>query len=415
MRDKIYYFYRRHRFAASVISVLLLFIFGLGGLILAGGQTVGPNDSHVISLYVDGKNLFVPSRSSTVDEFLKKAKITLGEGDIVEPSGDSKIEVDMFRVRVLRARPFTVIDGTKEYSALTAQTSPRLIAEAAGLSLKPADKVEFIEPQFSDSDQIGRSVNITRSKNITLSLYGSLQQVSTNSVRVADLLDELKILPAPDDEVSPALASEILDGSSVFVNRKGVKVITEEEVIEPDVEYILDDSLTVGSSAVRDPGRPGKRVVTYQILTENDIELSRQEISSVIVEQPITKIVARGRAAGQIGPERIELMRAAGISEAEFGAVDFVIGHESGWCATKWQGQWGQCPSFYQEKYPGAESDRKLGYGLCQSTPANKMASAGEDWRTNPLTQLKWCTSYAIGRYGSWTAAYEFWLSHSWW
>jgi hypothetical protein len=52
---------------------------------------------------------------------------------------------------------------------------------------------------------------------------------------------------------------------------------------------------------------------------------------------------------------------------------------------------------------------------LCQSTPASKMASAGDDWRTNPVTQIKWCTGYAVGRYGSWTNAYEFWAAHSWW
>lgn len=46
-------------------------------------------------------------------------------------------------------------------------------------------------------------------------------------------------------------------------------------------------------------------------------------------------------------------------------------------------------------------------YGICQALPASKMASAGEDWRTNPVTQLKWCDSYAK-QYGSWKQAWEF-------
>lgn len=44
-------------------------------------------------------------------------------------------------------------------------------------------------------------------------------------------------------------------------------------------------------------------------------------------------------------------------------------------------------------------------YGIPQSLPGNKMASAGDDWRTNPVTQLRWMQSYVIGRYGSWAAA----------
>jgi hypothetical protein len=40
-------------------------------------------------------------------------------------------------------------------------------------------------------------------------------------------------------------------------------------------------------------------------------------------------------------------------------------------------------------------------YGIPQSLPASKMASAGGDWRTNPLTQIKWGLGYIRDRYGS--------------
>lgn len=40
-------------------------------------------------------------------------------------------------------------------------------------------------------------------------------------------------------------------------------------------------------------------------------------------------------------------------------------------------------------------------YGLPQSLPASKMASAGADWRTSARTQLRWMLGYISGRYGS--------------
>ena len=55
------------------------------------------------------------------------------------------------------------------------------------------------------------------------------------------------------------------------------------------------------------------------------------------------------------------------------------------------------------------------GYGLCQATPGYKMASAGSDWETNPITQLRWCNSYADNTYGSWYNAYIHWVDYSWW
>jgi hypothetical protein len=47
-------------------------------------------------------------------------------------------------------------------------------------------------------------------------------------------------------------------------------------------------------------------------------------------------------------------------------------------------------------------------YGIPQSLPGNKMASAGADWRTNPETQIKWGLKYIKHRYetpcGAWSA-----------
>ncbi|MEU8236953.1 lytic transglycosylase domain-containing protein [Actinoplanes missouriensis] len=40
-------------------------------------------------------------------------------------------------------------------------------------------------------------------------------------------------------------------------------------------------------------------------------------------------------------------------------------------------------------------------YGIPQSLPGSKMASAGSDWKTNPATQIEWGLGYIKGRYGT--------------
>lgn len=40
-------------------------------------------------------------------------------------------------------------------------------------------------------------------------------------------------------------------------------------------------------------------------------------------------------------------------------------------------------------------------YGIPQSLPGNKMASAGADWETNAATQISWGLGYISGRYGT--------------
>lgn len=97
------------------------------------------------------------------------------------------------------------------------------------------------------------------------------------------------------------------------------------------------------------------------------------------------------------------LMSEAGIPSEHFSSFLYIFGQESGFCFTKWEGQ-RHCPATYIEQY---SPTRHVGYGFCQATPAIKYEEAGKDWRTNPITQLKWCYNYALS-YGSVDAAVRF-------
>lgn len=53
-------------------------------------------------------------------------------------------------------------------------------------------------------------------------------------------------------------------------------------------------------------------------------------------------------------------------------------------------------------------------YGIPQAFPGTKMASFGSNWRTSPLTQVKWGLSYISGTYGTGCGAWAFWQVHGW-
>ena len=53
-------------------------------------------------------------------------------------------------------------------------------------------------------------------------------------------------------------------------------------------------------------------------------------------------------------------------------------------------------------------------YGIVQSLPAEKMASAGADYLTNYRTQINWGLNYVKERYQSPCGALNFHLSHNW-
>ena len=95
---------------------------------------------------------------------------------------------------------------------------------------------------------------------------------------------------------------------------------------------------------------------------------------------------------GQTGDPRQaarSLLAQQGQSD-QFGCLSTLWNQESGW-----------------NTY--ATNPRSGAYGIPQALPASKMASAGADWRTNPVTQVRWGIAYIASRYGGACAA----LRHS--
>ncbi|MER5905610.1 transglycosylase SLT domain-containing protein [Streptomyces mirabilis] len=81
------------------------------------------------------------------------------------------------------------------------------------------------------------------------------------------------------------------------------------------------------------------------------------------------------------------------IPSGQFQCFSNIVDHESTWN--------------YRAQNPSSGA-----YGLVQSLPGSKMASAGADWQTNPATQIKWGLNYMNDRYGSPCGAWSYWQAH---
>jgi hypothetical protein len=53
-------------------------------------------------------------------------------------------------------------------------------------------------------------------------------------------------------------------------------------------------------------------------------------------------------------------------------------------------------------------------YGIPQACPGKKMATFGQDWKTNYKTQINWGLSYISGRYTNPTKAWEHFRKNNW-
>jgi|GEM_PF-2446964 hypothetical protein len=79
--------------------------------------------------------------------------------------------------------------------------------------------------------------------------------------------------------------------------------------------------------------------------------------------------------------------------------------------------QWSCLDQLWQResKFEITVSNPRSGaYGIPQALPASRMASAGADWRTNPVTQITWGLGYIDVRYGSACNAWAHWIRNGW-
>ena len=89
------------------------------------------------------------------------------------------------------------------------------------------------------------------------------------------------------------------------------------------------------------------------------------------------------------------LLAEFGFSADQFGCLDSLWTSESGWRVT-------------------ADNPNSSAYGIPQALPGSKMSSAGADWATNPVTQIRWGLGYIRDRFGSPCSAWSFKQSHGW-
>lgn len=401
----------KHPFAVPVITGFCLILLTIAFVIFFGNakQIQVTPDSKIVIITDAGIKQVVPSDDKTVGTLLKRLNITLGQDDVVQPSLSTPINQDDFRINIYRAVPVEIVEDSVAYYSFSAAMTPRAIANQVGVVATASDYVTSQPSEnFLASSAIGRQVIIESGIPIVLNLYGTDLPIYVHASTVAGVINQENIELTSEDQVTPSLNSSISPNEQISISRPGVKTAIVTQSIATPVQTTYVSDLAYGTSSIVQQGSPGKEVVAYESSSDGTILDPSSPIQTIVTVPPVTEIVDEGDSLSGIQGD----MSLAGISPVDYSYVDFIVSHESGWCPTKWQGEIGYCPASFSQLY---DSDDEIGYGLCQSTPPDKMAKFGDDWQTDPITQLEWCNWYAQMKFGSWYNAYIHWIDYGNW
>ena len=389
------YFYKKQLLIAGFASLgflLLLNIFAVAGKNSAKATGQG---NKILTVFESGQKTSFKTNAKTVREALKAQKINFSKEDSVEPGLDEELTGAEYSINIYRAKPVVIEDGELKTKILTAAQTPRQITEKAGLNVHNEDKLAFEESGNILEDGSINTLKITRAKEISVDLFGKTESFRTQAKTVEDFLKEKKIVLGKDDGISIDLKTQISNGLNFRIWRNGKQTLTVEEPTDFQTETIQDANKDSGYKEIKEAGEKGTKSVTYEVEMQNGKEISRKKINETEIKAAKKQVVIVGTKTSLPAGSHTDWMTAAGISASDQGSANAIISQESGWRVNA------------TNKSSGA-------YGIPQALPGSKMASAGSDWQTNPITQLKWMNSYVVGRYGSWQNAYAHKKSKGW-
>ena len=434
------------RVVLGVAALASVGVLGIAGVGVASSHTT-------VMLEVNGVSRPVTAWGNTVADALKVANVSVGSGDLVQPGvAETVREGDTIVVRTSKAYTVTV-DGESRTLWTTAASADSILADAAPLGTT----VTLAADRSASRDEL--TPLVSRARNVIVNADGTTREVAVRpgqdargileaagvSVHALDRVtvenDATGELAITVSRVTRGQATETVDipfsettttSSDMFVGESQVTTtgvngvttwtvwqekdgdqvltsvpITEHSTSQPVTQVRSEGTKEATPTALVAAGIDPK--ATLEEKTESDGTTSvryRAKLGSISTKEEIAEITGEAKNADQA------TAAAAAAAAAEAGAVPTTYSGEDprslakplvaaqGWSDSEYQclvllwnreSQWN----------PYAENSSSGAYGIPQALPGSKMASAGADWRTNPITQINWGIGYIKGRYGT--------------
>lgn len=292
----------------------------------------------------------------------------------------------------------TIYDNGSTLTLKTAATSVQEMLEKVGLTVDSAD---IVEPGL-DAKITGDNykVNIYRARPVLITDGSNQKYLMSATFDPRRMAKEAGFTIYDGDDIEMVFNQNFLEAGAVStykIIRNGGTTLTVEESLPYEIITKNDYTMPKGQQVLEQAGEDGRRISTYEVEFENGIEVKRTLRQEEVKVEAVPEIVIVG-AKPEVRPDQQECagwVLEAGIPEENLEvALDLI----------------------YRESHCNvhATNARSGAYGIPQALPGSKMQSFGDDWETNPVTQIKWMNDYVTKRYGGWRQAQSFWYQNHW-
>lgn len=258
--------------------------------VMVGGGVAYATVDKTVKLTVDGKPQTVHTLSGDVQSVLDKADVETGKRDLVAPKPETPVS-DGDRVVVRHARQVTLtMEGKTSKRWVTA-----LSVDEALQQLGIRNKEMRVSADRSTRIPLsGMELTVTLPKNVKVKTADDTKKVTSFGTTVADAVKDAGVTMDTNDEVKPGKSTELENGMKIRVYRVDIAKSKKKVTIDPPVKEKKTDELERGDTEVKDPGKPGEKIVYYKTRSVDGKKGEPKKIREKVTEKPETKVVLVG-------------------------------------------------------------------------------------------------------------------------
>ncbi|MDR2974440.1 MAG: ubiquitin-like domain-containing protein [Propionibacteriaceae bacterium] len=376
----------------------------IGALVISlSGFSVNLAFGHEITLIEDGVSRDVSIAYASVAEILNEQNINLSTHDRVTPELSAVVAAET-TVTVEYGRQIDLTLNGQKGSYWTFATTVGQVLSGLGLG---ESSIHVSVPKTTAVPREGLTLQIDTGFDVTVAADGATNTVHSYGTVEAALTD-LGLTWDGDDIITPSLDTVLTDQLAISLVRVSQQTVTRDQPIPHETSTVEDPATTKGKVTVKVPGVDGVLTQTLLQTLHDGAVVAETVTGEAVTLAPVTEETTTGTKeptttastgstsavpAGDAQQIAYDMLVARGWAD-EFGCLVDLWNRESGWRTTA--------------------ANPSGAYGIPQALPGSKMAAFGDDWRTNPATQIKWGLSYIEGRYGTPCGAWSAFQSKGW-
>ena len=260
--------------------------------------TVQITRARSVTLTIDGQSQVYRTQLANPAAILESLGVMVGrsdqlvvDGSPADPARLADWPVPVTQISLRRTLPVEVVDGSQ---TIQLQTTSQTVGEAlfdAGITLYVADEVM---PDLNAPVSAGMQVVIERAQPLYIIADGTTVETRARGSVVADALVEAGIALVGQDYTIPDEQTPLLPGMRIRVIRVTDEIVTEEETQPFETVMQADANLELDQRQEIQIGQERVVRTSIRVRYENGIEISREPVESVVVQEGRDRVIAYG-------------------------------------------------------------------------------------------------------------------------